>query len=201
MMRLTTLTITSLLLLLTSPLHNCYGYIRAISIARLPTSLQLNRIFCDMDELTSSSIGEDFQESLILTIKESDNRCKHIRKILKLDVGDTLKGLNHFSPVDNGLSTLLWIELLRISQIVCRLQLISMAYMWDFCVNRRSDRYWDDRWSSNIRYDQRWRHQNITWTTIEVAMQRKTSCRSNTRFVTKLFDKSIPKVFHSWKLR
>ena len=106
-MRLTTLTITSLLVLLTSPFCNCYGYIRAISIARLPTSLQLNRIFCDMDELTLSSIGEDFQESLILTITESDNRCKHIRKILKLDVGDTLKGLNKFSSVDNELSTLL----------------------------------------------------------------------------------------------
>lgn len=60
-----------------------------------------------MDELTSSSIGEDFQESLILKINESDNRCKHIRKILKLDVGDTLKGLNYFSPADKGLSTLL----------------------------------------------------------------------------------------------
>jgi hypothetical protein len=95
LMRLSTFTIVSLLVLLQSPVFDCYGYIRAISITRLPTSLQLNRIFCDMDELTSSSIGEDSQESLILTVNESDNRCKHIRNILKLNVGDTLKGRNH----------------------------------------------------------------------------------------------------------
>lgn len=97
MMRFSTFTIVSLLVLLQSPVFDCYGYIRAISITRFPTSLQLNRIFCDMDELTSSSIGEDSQESLILTINESDNRCKHIRNILKLNVGDTLKGRNYQS--------------------------------------------------------------------------------------------------------
>lgn len=97
MMILSTITIVSLLVLLQSPVFDCYGYIRAISITRFPTSLQLNRIFCDMDELTSSDIGEDYQESLILTVNESDNRCKHIRNILKLNVGDTLKGRNHQS--------------------------------------------------------------------------------------------------------
>ena len=97
MMRLSTFTIVSLLLLLQSPVFDCYRYIRAISITRFPTSLQLNRIFCDMDELTSSSVGEHSQESLILTVNESDNRCKHIRNILKLNVGDTLKGRNHLS--------------------------------------------------------------------------------------------------------
>jgi hypothetical protein len=45
-----------------------------------------------MEELTESYIGPDLQQSLVLKINESDIRCKHIKSILKLKVGDTIKG-------------------------------------------------------------------------------------------------------------
>jgi hypothetical protein len=83
---------TALLLLYHSPLHKCFNFMKVTSNGRFTTNLQLNRIFCDMEELTVSYIGPDLQQSLVLKINESDIRCKHIKSILKLKVGDTIKG-------------------------------------------------------------------------------------------------------------
>jgi hypothetical protein len=82
----------ALLLLHQAPLHMSFNFMKPTINSRLTTNLQLNRIFCDLEELTESCIGPDLQLSLVLKINESDLRCKHIKSILKLNVGDTIKG-------------------------------------------------------------------------------------------------------------
>jgi hypothetical protein len=54
------------------------------------TNLNLNRIFCDIDETTTSST--ESENGLVLNLDELDPRCQHIKNILKLEVGDTIKG-------------------------------------------------------------------------------------------------------------
>jgi hypothetical protein len=54
------------------------------------TNLNLNRIFCDIDE-TTTSLTEP-ENGLVLNLNELDPRCQHIKKILKLEIGDTIKG-------------------------------------------------------------------------------------------------------------
>lgn len=70
----------------------CFSIFKAARVIHSSTCLQLNRIFCDMDELIESDIGSDNAQSLTLNIDEDDNRCKHIKTILKLNPGDNLKG-------------------------------------------------------------------------------------------------------------
>lgn len=91
-MKSSSVIIATLLLLLQTPLHKCFNFIKLTASSRFTTKLLLNRIFCDMEELTESYIGSDLQQSLVLKINESDIRCKHIKNILKLNVGDTIKG-------------------------------------------------------------------------------------------------------------
>jgi hypothetical protein len=91
-MKSSSVIIAALLLLYQSSLHECFNFVKRTSSRRFTTNLQLNRIFCDMEELTESYIGPDLQQSLVLKINESDIRCKHIKSILKLKVGDTIKG-------------------------------------------------------------------------------------------------------------
>lgn len=53
------------------------------------TKLNLNRIFCDIDETTTSLNGQE----IILKLEELDYRCQHIKKILKLEINDSIKGM------------------------------------------------------------------------------------------------------------
>lgn len=95
-MKSSSVVMAAVLLLYQTPLHKCFNFMRVMSNSRFSTSLQLNRIFCDMEELIESDVGPDLRQSLVLKINESDIRCKHIKTILKLNVGDTIKGSTWF---------------------------------------------------------------------------------------------------------
>ena len=54
--------------------------------------LNLNRIFADISECIPNSNNGNDKNDFILEFKEDDYRCQHIKKILKLDIGDSLRG-------------------------------------------------------------------------------------------------------------
>lgn len=84
-----------LLLLDQSLLLVSFNFIRAITNARSTSVLQLNRIFCDIEEIVEIDNGADTPQSMILNLDNNDNRCKHIKTILKLEAGDTIKGTSN----------------------------------------------------------------------------------------------------------
>ena len=69
-----------------------FSFTKLITSSRYASALHLNRIFCDIDEVITSGGGPDMLQSLILNLNETDYRYKHIKNILKLEAGDTLKG-------------------------------------------------------------------------------------------------------------
>ena len=97
-MRFLSVLLATLLLLDQSQLLVSFNFVKAITNLR-STSLHLNRIFCDIDEVTevqnsieSTESGSDIPQ-MVLHLDNDDYRCKHIRTILKLEAGDPLKGI------------------------------------------------------------------------------------------------------------
>lgn len=95
-MQVSSLFLASLLLLNQSLPLVSFNFLKVITSSRSATALQLNRIFFDIEEVTKSGSGPDVTNSLILNLNESDYRYKHIKTILKLEAGDTLKGFQTY---------------------------------------------------------------------------------------------------------
>ena len=91
-MRFLSLLLSSSLLLNQSLPLVSFSFTKLINSARYESALCLNRIFCDIDEVIKSGSSPDVLQPLILNLNETDYRYKHIKNILKLEAGDTLKG-------------------------------------------------------------------------------------------------------------
>ena len=83
------------LLLLNQSVHLVsFNFVQTVTSLRSTSSaLYLNRIFCDLDEVIERDQGHGVSPTLILNLNTTDYRCKHINTILRLEAGDTLKGL------------------------------------------------------------------------------------------------------------